>query len=228
MVSRSQLSPFGAETIPASSANDLFAADSDTNDQQISLSAQLRLSTRTIHAYTEATFELDQWLVDRTTYAALLTRLWGFHSAAESGLDLIQGWDGLTPGIVLAARHRAWRIEQDLADLGWPRPTPVVGTPTDPLRMTSLADGLGCLYVIEGSAIGGRVIAARARAALGPDLATAFFADPARNTGQDWNALRAALDAFGAGAGAAARRSVIDAAHRTFGAFATVVVREGP
>jgi heme oxygenase len=193
-----------------------------------SLSAQLRRGTQTVHAHTEATFELDRWLADRASYAALLRRLWRFHAAAESALDRIRGWDGLIPAVDLAARRRSLRIDQDLVELGWPRPPEAGVAPADPLRLASLADGLGCLYVIEGSAIGGRLIAARARAALGPRLPTSFFVDPNRNTGRDWNDLRATLDSFGAGTNATASRAVLDAAHRTFATFAATVGRARP
>ena len=187
------------------------------------LSAQLRASTRTVHAHTEDTFELDRWLTDRDSYAALLSLLWGFHTAAESALGRIDGWEALTPRIDLRLRRRAYRIEQDLGELGRPRPTVAAVAAvaaTDTMRLESIADGLGCLYVIEGSGLGGRVIAARARTVLGARLPTAFFADPDRNIGQEWNGLRASLDSFGAGAKETTGRSVIDAAHRTFGAFA--------
>jgi heme oxygenase (biliverdin-IX-beta and delta-forming) len=183
------------------------------------LSARLRASTHMVHAATESAFRLDRWLADRDSYADLLTLLRGFHGAAESALARITGWDVLAPSIDLAARRRAFRIDQDLAELGRPGPAPVRVRAVDSMRLTSVADGLGCLYVIEGSSLGGRLIAARARAVLGPRLPTAFFADPDRNTGQDWNALRASLDAFGEDADAASNRGVIDAAHRTFVAF---------
>jgi heme oxygenase len=189
----------------------------------MSLSAQLRHGTRTVHAHTEATFELDRWLAGRASYAALLARLWRFHTAAESTLARIKGWPGLTPAVDLTARRRAFRIEQDLAELGWPQPTLAGLDAGGPLRLAGLAEGLGCLYVVEGSAIGGRVIAARAHAALGPRLPTSFFADPVRNTGHGWNALRTTLDSFGDSEDALTRRSVIDAAHRTFAAFAATL-----
>ncbi len=191
------------------------------------LSAQLRRTTRAVHAHTEAAFELDRWLADRDSYAALLRLLWGFHTAAEAALDRVDGWDLLTPGVDLAARRRAFRIEQDLARLGGPGPValPEIHAVAGGMRLTGIADGLGCLYVTEGSGLGGRVIAVRARAALGPGLPTAFFADPDRNLGQDWNALRASLDAFGAAA-PSARRHVIDAAHRTFATFGGMFAQE--
>lgn len=193
---------------------------------ELPLSAQLRRSTRAIHAHTEAAFELDRWLADRESYAALLTLLWGFHTATETALVRVDGWDLLTPRVDLAGRRRAFRIEQDLAELGAPGPAVrPIDANVDATRSTDIAEGLGCLYVLEGSGLGGRVIAARGRAVLGPRLPTAFFADPDRNLGQEWNALRASLDAFGTGADGTVRQSVIDAAHRTFARFAAILVR---
>lgn len=208
----------------------------------VPLSVLLRHDTRTVHVSTEAAFAVDEWLADRVAYAALLTLLQGFHRAAESALGGLVGWDELTPGIDLASRRRAFRIDQDLAALGRPAADPGAGpesgaaanaaatvtratrpAPAEPMLLASLAEGLGCLYVVEGSSLGGRVIAERARAALGPGLPTAFFADPDRRIGQEWRALRATLDSFGAGTNAAAGQTVIDAARRTFAAFAIVL-----
>jgi heme oxygenase len=203
------------------------AAGSGVDGRHIPLSAQLRRSTRTVHAGTEAAFALDHWLSDRETYAALLNLLRAFHFAVEAALRGLDGWDELTPSINLRSRRRAFRIDQDLASLGRPASSAVpASTPVDTMPLASLAEGLGCLYVVEGSGLGGRVIAARARAALGPRLPTAFFADPARNIGREWQALRATLDSFGAGPNAAAGPAVIGAAHRTFAAFAATLTQE--
>jgi heme oxygenase len=220
MIIRPRTSPPGAASIRLPAAKRIGVRPPSAQ-LSLALSAQLRASTRTVHAHTEETFELDRWVADRAAYADLLTLMWGFHTAAESALAGIDGWEQLTPSIDLRARRRAFRIAQDLHELGRPWPTSVV---THTLQLETIGDGLGCLYVVEGSTLGGRVVAARAQAALGPRLPTAFFADPSRNVGQDWNGLRTSLDSFGFGANAATRRSVVDAAHRTFGAFAAVFV----
>jgi heme oxygenase len=79
---------------------------------------------------------------------------------------------------------------------------------------------MGALYVLAGSALGGRVIARRARALLGPDLPVAFFDSAGRlDSQQHWRALQASLDAFGDTAGATSREQSVAAARQTFRAL---------
>jgi heme oxygenase len=221
MIIKPRTSPPGAASIRPPAARRIGVRP-PLGQLSLALSAQLRASTRAVHVHAEETFELDRWLSNRAAYADLLTLMWGFHAAAESALARIDGWEGLTPSIDLRQRRRAFRIEQDLDELGRPRPT---WAGTDTLQLATIADGLGCLYVVEGSTLGGRVVAARARAALGPRLPTAFFADPSRNVGQDWKLLQASLDLYGMGENAATRRCVVGATHRTFGVFAAAFVQ---
>ena len=183
-----------------------------------SFSASLRLQTAEQHLAVEAAFALPAQLADRASYAALLGLLRGFYAPLETALGALTGWDRLTPPIDLAARQRARLIDDDLRALGLGAP------PTQPTRqpvhwpeLDSLAQGLGCLYVLEGSALGGRIVARQARAALGADLPVAFFTSAGReHLGADWRALQAALDTVVDGSFA---QEVVTAARQTFTAF---------
>ena len=74
--------------------------------------------------------------------------------------------------------------------------------------------------MLEGSAQGGRIIARRARAALGEGLPVTFFTSACReNPRRDWRDLQTALDAFGAAAGEDARDAVVLGAEHTFAAL---------
>ena len=167
-------------------------------------------------------------MADPTSYAALLTLQSSFHTAAESALDRMDGWGRLTPGTILSARRRAPWIEQCLVEMDAPAPVLAgpIDEPTDMMWLTSMAAGLGCLYLIEAAGPGAPVIAALARAALDPRLPTSFFADPDRHLGQDCNGLPASLDAFAAAETGAATGHVINAARQTFATFGAVIAEE--
>jgi heme oxygenase len=71
--------------------------------------------------------------------------------------------------------------------------------------------------VLEGSALGGRLVLRAARARLGDDLPVSFFGSVGRERlGADWRALRTALDRHGARHGGAGCQAVVDGAHATF------------
>jgi heme oxygenase len=193
------------------------------NSQQTSrpLSAVLRERTRVAHADCERAFALDRRLADRAAYGALLVLLRDFYLPVENALATVVGWDRLTPAINIRSRRRAELIETDLAALDG---TVAAGRPAATgaqfPALGSMAEALGCLYVIEGSALGGRIIARRVRTALGSDLPVAFFSSADRgDPGGDWNALRAALDAFGAEQGPSAARAAVAGAHLSFAAL---------
>lgn len=74
---------------------------------------------------------------------------------------------------------------------------------------------MGCLYVVEGSALGGRVIAPAIYAAIG-DVPLTFFTGTGRAHPSPWRAVTAALRQFRRGADC---DDVIDGARTTFAAF---------
>ena len=162
-----------------------------------STSTLLRAGTREAHAAGEAAFALSSRLTSRAAYAELLLNLEGFYGPLEAALAAVPGWYQLTPALDVRARGRAALLGDDLRHLGIVAgERPVAPTPALP----SLAHGLGCLYVLEGSALGGRIVARRARHILGDNLPVAFFSSEGRDDlGADWRALQASLDAFGAG-----------------------------
>lgn len=197
------------------------------------LSVMLRDQTRAAHLTAESALDLDRWLVDRRSYGALLLALRSFYAPTEHALAALAGWDGLRPVIDIGSRRRVALLDDDLRRLGVTVPGGAVFS-TEPRVLQGLSSGLGCLYVLEGSALGGRVIARRAQAALGAGLPVAFFSSVSRpDPGGDWRALQAALDAFSpvhpdAADGRTRDDEVIRAARRTFASFAAAMVRSAP
>jgi len=192
------------------------------------LSRVLRERTREAHVRAEACFALDRRLLDRSTYRELLLSLRAYHRPVEAALAVVDGWERLEPAIDPEAYRRTNLLDEDLTHFAWePRVAANVrdGAPERP-GCESLARALGCLYVLEGSARGGRIVAAEAGRRL-PGVPVAFFSSAGRGPGADWGALQAALDAFGARGGRAAVEEIVDGALETFDTFGAWLARDG-
>jgi heme oxygenase len=191
------------------------------------LSSQLRWSTRDAHAAVEAAFDLNWRVANVARYRELLMALRQIYSPMEDALGLIVGWCALTPAIDVNARRRTKLIDEDLTLLGTISPDQWLARPTRSLpTIGSLAAALGCLYVLEGAAIGGQIISRRAREALGDQLPVQFFTMAGRSDhGREWRRFQSALDNFGL-AHPQAKRDVVAAARETFAAMGDVLAKE--
>ncbi|NID05233.1 biliverdin-producing heme oxygenase [Luteibacter jiangsuensis] len=195
----------------------------------------LRESTRAAHDAAEASPLMQRLLagaLDETAYRALLAAQWHLLSEWEAersawlaGIGVAQGW------------HYASRVEalaRDLEDLSHPacdntlvgaRPArdifsrkaagPVAHGPNSCRAQGALLQGWGELYVIEGSALGGRVIVKRLRERF-PALAHRFYAI-GENTKAPWHRFQGLLDRMLAEP--AALRSAVEGALRMFARY---------
>lgn len=117
-------------------------------------------------------------------YGELLVRLWSLHSAIESELSK---FDWASVGIDLDSRKRARWLADDIGYLG--------RTPGQPRALAysidTTAAGIGALYVLEGSTLGGQAILQHA--ALLPGISAVhgarFFFGHAAKTGSMWIAF---------------------------------------
>ena len=181
--------------------------------------AELRLTTRAEHDRIERLLRLDQPMpLER--YAAILCgfdaflRVWEprIHAALP---ERLQSW--------FRAR---WRGGFASADVEWLRSVAEVETPAveapgaAALPLADLAEVLGSLYVIEGSALGGRVIAPMLKRThgLGQGSGASYFHGFGGDTAAMWSNFRvlAALEIGDS------PRDVVQAcrsARRTFGAL---------
>ena len=118
----------------------------------------------------------------------------------------------------LEQRYRAALILEDLARVGYPAEPAVCPTPP-PLE--TRAQLLGTMYVLEGSTLGGQVIA-RQLAAAGIDGRT-FFAGRAERTGPLWKQFCQLLEAAATSDDADA---VVASAVLTFQTLAAWLIQE--
>lgn len=172
---------------------------------------RLRRETSDLHHAVEVAVDLPRSVRTPGDYADLLGRLHRFHAAVEVRLarpSWRDGWPGV--GIDLARHRRSSLLALDLRRLG-----PVADAPRAALRRTEARDApdlpgvpepstfgeaLGCLYVLEGSSLGGRVIGPAVRQAVG-DVPTAFFDSAGRGHPSPWRALQQGLHRYEAAHG---------------------------
>jgi len=144
--------------------------------------------------------------IDLNAYQLLLARLYGFHLPFESMIDC-------------QAERSTW-LEDDLAALrvsgaalaALPRCTELP-------RFETVASQLGALYVIEGSALGGRSLSKGLDPVLGLGVAEGrrFFTGRGAGTAPAWDRFLTRLSAMAGDP--KAREQMMAAAIRTFEVF---------
>jgi heme oxygenase len=176
------------------------------------LHERLQSRTRSLHDDAERALDLETRLSSITAYRGLLLSLWQLHAGYEAAFAA-QPWSGSC--IDFARRRRSDMLLSDLSVLGaLAMPATLPGPP-----IHGLYDAIGCLYVIEGSTLGGQIIFQRVRERLGAsaDGAASFFRGYGPATGSMWKQLIEAINESPAhGADADAMEA---GARRTFSTF---------
>lgn len=182
------------------------------------LSASLRAETAPLHAQVERLLGLPQSVRGRQDYCRLLARFLGLYEPLERSLAPFYEWQDL--GLARCPLHQSTGLSDDLLALG----TDPCGVPRAPPAMLpalpTFPHALGALYVLEGAALGGRIILRDLDARLGRQIAgaTRFLNGRGAATGPTWTSFRATLDAFGQDR-PQVRADVLIGAERVFRAF---------
>lgn len=155
--------------------------------------AFLRDATRPLHDRVEAAVDLGARTRSAADYRALVAAFYGLHAPLEERLAALP-WD--EAGLDFGARRKAPLLRADLRALGLD-PDAVPRCPDLPDAGT-VAAGFGCLYVLEGSTLGGQLIARDVEATLGLDAGSgaAFFRSYGADVGPMWRSFTRALDAY--------------------------------
>jgi heme oxygenase len=155
----------------------------------------LRDSTRVQHARLEERVAIERRVRDRAAYVDLLKRFHGFYVPVEERLAGFADafW---VNGIDLEERLKARKLKGDLCAFGEPASTPANAELVP--AMTTFSCAVGCLYVLEGSTLGGQIIMRHVRESLSLDAATgaAFFSGYGPRTGSMWQAFLKFLGAL--------------------------------
>lgn len=147
----------------------------------------LRAATRSHHDRVDRLVDLAR-LRERAHYARVLQALDGFLGPWEDCVltALPAAWHGW-----LRQRSRRAFLAQDLRSLG----VAPLAAARGMLPLRDSAAAWGSVYVLEGSALGGQVIArSLVHAGFGPGGATAYFHGWGGATGRMWAEVRALLE----------------------------------
>lgn len=152
---------------------------------------RLRQATAQAHQALEDHVNAVDTLSSTTDRRAMVARYYQMHASADSALE---SWLEKAPDLDQAARRRTPLLEKDMAALGLNLP-PHATLPR--VSVTSLAEALGFLYVLEGSSLGGRVIT-KGLISRGASLAGLSFLDPyGRDIGERWRSFILVLEREG-------------------------------
>ena len=162
----------------------------------------LRHATAEAHQRLENCLNLLAQPACEARFRWVLGRFWGFHAvwepALQAQIDLAE---------IVAGRVRLALLGADLAWLGLlPEQCQALPRCTEADRLCSTREAaLGSLYVMEGSTLGGKVIARHlAAAAWAPAEGLRYFNPHGDATGRMWRKLQSDLEAAAAKGGAVA------------------------
>jgi heme oxygenase len=175
----------------------------------------LRAATATEHERLESRLDVPGRCATPAGYRGLLESFWGVYAELEPRLEAARAATGVLPGWS-RAQGLGW-LAADLDDLGCgPRERHALPRCTD-LPALDAADRVwGALYVVEGAALGGGVIAAEL-ARRDPTLPTRFFTGHGEQRGRRWHRFRRELGGRLDRPGALP--VVVESARETFAAF---------
>ena len=175
--------------------------DTGTKSETGGVLQRLKAATRAEHAAIEVALDLMAPGLSLTDYHHRLRRYHGFYAPIEP--LIAAAVDGSRWGLDMAARTKTSWLAVDLAFLGDSEEAGGLPPTALPLctalpPLATQADAFGCLYVLEGATLGGRVISRHIERVLGLDAAhgARFFHGYGEQTGAMWKAFRAALSAF--------------------------------
>jgi heme oxygenase len=188
---------------------------------------ELKEQTRSHHEQVERAIDIPSRLQSRQSYEELLAGMYGLYAPLEERLAAIDGLSG--PDYNVASRRKTEKLISDLSALGQsPQEIEHLSRCEALPDLSTAARGLGCLYVLEGAALGGQIITKLVRDRLGltPDNGCRFFAGDAERTPVAWGAFRQHLTSYVEGH-PNCQAEVIAAASETFQAFEHWLGKQG-
>lgn len=161
---------------------------------------RLRAETQENHKRLESRLDLLERALSLERYRELVARFYGFYVPMESCLEAI--CREALPQVEYSQRRKLPWLVQDLERLGLSREQ-VEALPmcAQLPEVREAAQALGCLYVLEGSTLGGQIISRHLQSVHGLDAenGAAFFRSYGPQIGPMWRAFGAAITAYPAG-----------------------------
>jgi len=159
-----------------------------------SILSRLRLETRGEHEAVEQVLDLMGASLTPEGYRHRLEQFYGFYAPLEKALQARALTLPPATRAALAARlNKTALLRQDLQHLGARAETLPLCSNLPPLG--TQAEVLGCVYVMEGATLGGRMITQHIRTVLGitPITGGSFFDGYGDDTGRMWQGMRQLL-----------------------------------
>lgn len=160
-------------------------------ETSMTLLERLKAETRAEHDRIEIAVDFERRTATLADYRDLLARYYGFHSVWEEKAEA-----ALVDSAFFQPRRKTGLLERDLAALGL-RADEIVKLPRcHPLMpLRDQAAALGSMYVIEGSTLGGAIIARGVERNLGlcPETGCAYFRSYGRDTAKMWKSFGAEI-----------------------------------
>jgi heme oxygenase (biliverdin-IX-beta and delta-forming) len=156
----------------------------------VTVHKRLKSATADFHVEVESALSLDGITKGLAAYSDAISILYLVFDRAYKELSGID-FQSLQIDLGSIMRRRDWLVA-DLHALASPLPPPQsLG-----FELLTSGHGFGCLYVLEGSALGGQVISKRVKQALGLGPATggAYFHGLGRQTASHWLDFLTALN----------------------------------
>ena len=195
----------------------MYSHATTDHSPQTTMHAFLKRETRALHDRVETNFDLTGRVRSMAGYREALLALHHLHGVAGVALEAVD-WRGAAVDITRMATRRGWLVD-DLGALDCPVPPPSA----QQLDLDSPAEALGCLYVLEGSMLGGRVIYRTIGSALGigSENGGRYFCGFGSGTGSAWSEFVTVLDAHHV---ATDGQAVLRGARKTFELFEAPVL----
>ena len=177
---------------------------------------RLKLETAALHQQVEDRFRILDLTLTRQGYVQKLERLLGLHQPLEALIEpwadrLAIDWDG---------RRKTHLLQADLEFLGR-TPGEIAQLPNCAAlpELNDLSAVLGCLYVLEGSTLGGRTIAKHLAQHLGvvPGQGASFFSSYGEALMPRWRSFQQRVTELATSA--AMEDRIVQSAQATFTSF---------
>ena len=185
------------------------------------LLTRLRQETADLHAAVERRLDVMDRRLSAERYVATLGTFYGFHAPWEAGVRAAAGPTGLNLPAVLELMADRWRAPSLTADLNHFGIDPVeIELCPDLPPLDAPGRLLGSLYVMEGSTLGGQVVARHLERTLGlaDGAGYAYFRGYGDQAGPRWRRFAARLVELADAAGTP-EADVIAGARNTFRAL---------
>lgn len=162
----------------------------------MSLVATLREGTSDCHVALEKSLDLLQRVTTPVEYRELIKRFFTLYEPLEAELAAVVDWNA--SGWDFSAHRKTPWLREDLLALGVPA-TEIADWPRCESTKTPASFGaaIGCAYVLEGSTLGGQMLAKQFRDTLGitPQRGGQFFQGYGAATMPSWRAFGGWADA---------------------------------